>query len=146
MLLKIRSSCPVISSVVQNWSSAKLNNFYKKVSVTWYLLSKTVSIHAISPQSYNCTSKDTITGGFLWMYLSKHFFIASFHASMRSQMFYEIDVPENPAKFTGNRFYQTLLTPVQISFWESFEIFRNTFFTEHLRMTGSDFCSIFILF
>ena len=89
--------------------------------MTGSLLSKTVSIHALSPQSYNCTSKDTITGGFLWIYLSKHFFIASFHASMRSQMFYKIDIPENSAKFTGNRLYQALLTPAQIFFWEIFK-------------------------
>ena len=42
--------------------------------MTGPLLSKTVSIHALSPQSYNCNLKDTITGGFLWIYMSKHFF------------------------------------------------------------------------
>ena len=146
MLLEIESSCPVVSCVVQNWSSAKLHKFYKKVSVTGSLLSKTVSIHALSPQSYNCTSKDTIPAGFLWIYLLKHFFIASFHASMRSQMFYKIDIPGNSTKFTGNCLYQTLLTPAQIFFWEFFEIFRKTFSTEHLRTTDSDFNSIFILF
>ena len=76
---------------------------------------------------------------FMW----KYFFIASFHANMYLQMFYKIDVPENPAKLTGNWVYQTLLTPTQIFFWESFEIFRNTFFIEHLRTSASDFNSIF---
>ena len=110
------------------------------------LLSKTVSIHALSPHSYNCTSKDTITGGFLWIYLSKHSLIALFRANMRLQMFYKIDIPENSAKFTGNHLYQTLLTPPQIFFLEFFEYFRNSFFTEHLWTTASDFNSICILF
>ena len=61
--------------------------------------------------------------------MSKYFFIALFHASMRSPMFYKIDVFENSSKFTGNRLYQTLFTPAQIFFWEIFEIFRNTFFS-----------------
>ena len=66
--------------------------------MTEALLSKTISIHALSPQSYNCTSKDTITSVFLCIYLSKHFFIASFDASMRSQMFCKIYILENSAK------------------------------------------------
>ena len=32
-------------------------------------------------------------------------FIALFHASMQSQMFYKIDVLENCAKLTGKRLY-----------------------------------------
>ena len=60
--------------------------------------------------------------------MSKYFFIASFHESMRSQMFYKIDVPENSAKLTGNRLQQTLLIPTEIFFREFFQIFRNTFF------------------
>ena len=59
--------------------------------------------------------------------MSKHFFIASFQASMRSQMFSKIDIPENSAKLPGNHLYQTLLTPAQIFFWEFLEIFRKLF-------------------
>ena len=95
--------------------------------MTESLLSKTVSVHAVSPWTYNCTSKDAITGGFHWIYLSKYFFIASFHASMLSQMFYRIDVPENSAKFTGNRLYQTLLTLAQIFFGKCFNFSETTF-------------------
>ena len=73
---------------------------------------------------------------FMW----KYFFIASFHASMHSQMFYKIDVLQNSTKF------QTLLTPAHKFAWEFFEIFRNIFFTEHLQTTTSDFNSIFLLF
>ena len=51
----------------------KFRKFYKKVSVTELLLNKTVSIHALSPQTYNCTSKDTITVVFLWMYVKIFF-------------------------------------------------------------------------
>ena len=98
--------------------------------MTGSLLSKTVSIHALSPQSHNCTSKDTITGGFLWIYFLKDYSIASFHASMRSQMFYKIDIPENSAKFTGNQLYQTLLTSAQI-FFENFLKFLGTPFLQN---------------
>ena len=73
----------------------------------------------------------------------KIFFHCFISRKMYLQMFYKIDVPENPAKLTGNWVYQTLLTPTQTFFWESFEIFRNTFFIEHLRTSASDFNSIF---
>ena len=43
-------------------------------------------------------------------------FIALFHASMQSQMFYKIDVLENCANLTGKRLYQAVLTPKQIFF------------------------------
>ena len=46
---------------------------------------------------------------------------ASFHASMRSQMFYEIDVLEISLKFIGKQLYQTLLTPEQMLFREIFK-------------------------
>ena len=39
----------------------------------------------------------------------KYFFIASFHLSMRFQMFYKIDALKNSAKFTEKRLYQALL-------------------------------------
>ena len=80
------------------------------------------------------------------IFMSKYFFIASlsFHVSMRSQMFYKIDVPENPAKLTRNCLYQTFLTPTQIFFSKFFAKFRNPFFTEHLRTTASDFNTIFL--
>ena len=65
---------------------------------------------------------------------------------MRSQRFYKTEVGENSAKFTGNCLYQTLLTLAQMSSWEYFEIFRNTFFTELLPTTAFDFNSNFLLF
>ena len=80
------------------------------------------------------------------IFMRKYFFIALFHASVRSQMFYKIDPLKNPRKFTGKRQYQVLLTPAQMFFWEVFEIFRNAFFIEHLRTTASYFNSIFLLF
>ena len=73
------------------------------------LLSKTLSSH-----TYNYTWNDTLTGVFLWIYLCKN--IASFHASMRSEMFYEIDVLEISSKLIGKHLYQTLLTPAQMFF------------------------------
>ena len=36
------------------------------------------------------------------------------------------DILENSAKFTGNRLYQTLLTPAHMFFWGFFKIFWNT--------------------
>ena len=73
------------------------------------LLSKTLRSY-----TYNYNSNDTLTDVFLWIYLCKN--IASFHASMRSQMFYEIDVLEIFSKLIGKHLYQTLLTPVQMLF------------------------------
>ena len=111
------------------------------------LLSKTVSNHALSPQRYNCTSKDTITGIFMWIYLCKnifsllHFTQVCVHRCSTKYMFFK-----NSTKCTGNCLYQTLLTLSQMCSWEYFEIFRNTFFIEHLRTTASDFISIFLLF
>ena len=48
---------------------------------------------------------------FFCKYMRKHFFIASFHASMRSQMFFRIDVLEISSKFTGKHACTRLLTP-----------------------------------
>ena len=150
MLLEFRSSCPVVSSVMYNWRSAKLYKFYKKVSAIESLLNKT-----LSPHKYNCSSKDIITGVFLWIYLSENIFsllhftenVRTFLTlRMRSRMFYKIDVFENSAKFTGNRLYQTVLTPAKSFSWEFFENFRNTFFMEHLWATASYFNLIFLLF
>ena len=45
----------------------KLYKFYKKASVIESLLSKT-----LSPHTYNCTSNDTLTGVFQWIYLCKN--------------------------------------------------------------------------
>ena len=73
------------------------------------LLSKTLSSH-----TYNYTSNDILSGVFLWIYLCKNF--ASFHASMRSQMFYKIDVLEISSKLIGKHLHQTLLTPAQMFF------------------------------
>ena len=146
-LLEIRSSFPVVSSdgseteALQNFTS-----FTRKYLQLSPFLSKTLSIHAM-PSNLQLYFKEHHHWWFsVNIFMWKYFFIASFHANMYSQMFYKIDVPENPVKFTGNWVYQTLLTPTQIFFWESFEIFRNTFFTEHLRTSASDFNSIFLLF
>ena len=73
------------------------------------LLSKALSSH-----TYNYTSNDILSGVFLWIYLCKN--IASFHASMRSQMFYKIDVLEISSKLIGKHLCQTLLTPAQMFF------------------------------
>ena len=116
MSLEIRCSCPAVSSVLENWNSAKLHKFYKKVSVIESFLSKT-----LSPNTYNCTSKDTMWEYFMWEY----FFIALFHASIHSQMFYKIDVLENCTKFTGNALYQTHSTLAQC-FPENFSKFLGT--------------------
>ena len=75
MLLEIKSSCPIVSSVALNWSSAKLHKFYKKVSVTKSLLKKTVNIHAVSLETYSSASTDTISGGFLWIHLCQNIFL-----------------------------------------------------------------------
>ena len=53
---------------------------------------------------------------FMW----KHFLTASFHASMRSRMFYKLDVYENYAKFTEKRFHQ-ILASAQMFSWKCFK-------------------------
>ena len=114
------------------------------------LLNKT-----LSPQKYNCSSKDIITGVFRWIYLSENIFsLLHFTENvwtflilrMRSRMFCKINVVENSVKFTGNCLYQTVLTPGQSFSWEFFENVRNTFFMEHLWATASYFNLIFLLF
>ena len=50
-----------------------------------------------------------------------------------------------PCYLETNSLYQTLMIPSQIFFWEFFENFMNTFFTQHLWKTASDFNSIFLL-
>ena len=50
-----------------------------------------------------------------------------------------------PCYLETNSLYQTLTIPSQIFFCEFFESIMNTFFTEHLRTTTSDFNSIFLL-
>ena len=47
----------------------KLYKFYKKASVIESLLSKT-----LSPHTYNCTSNDTLTNVFLWIYPCENMF------------------------------------------------------------------------
>ena len=103
MLLEIRSSWWVVNSVLWNWGSAKLHKFYKKLSVIASLLNKTLNLH-----TYNCTSKGTLTGFCLNIFIWIHFFIASFHVSVRSQMFCKIDFLENSAKSTEKPLYQIL--------------------------------------
>ena len=53
----------------------------------------------------------------------------------------KIRVPKNCAKFTGKHLYQSLFlkneTLAEVFFCEFCEIFKNTFFTEHLRATAS---------
>ena len=143
MLLEIRSSCPVVSSV-SYCSSAKLQKIYKKVYLIDSLWSKT-----LSPYTLQLYFKWHFHGYFsVNIFMRKYFFIASVYASMRSEMFYKIDVLENSIKFTGKRLHQNLLSPAQMFSWEFFEIFRKAFFTitEHLRTAVSDFDSIFLLF
>ena len=65
---------------------------------------------------------------------------------MCSQTLYKIDILENSAKFIGKRLYQTLLILTQMFSLEFFKIFRNTVFTEHLRMAASDLNSIALLY
>ena len=73
----------VVTELIYRWQRKRyvkyvaenLHKYSKKVSVTESLLSKTVSIHTVSPQTYNYTSKETITGGFLWIYLCQNIFL-----------------------------------------------------------------------
>ena len=73
----------------------KLYKFYKKASVIESLLSKT-----LSPHTYNCTSNDTLTDVFLWIYPCEN--IASFHTSMHSQIFYKYMFLKFPQNSQGN--------------------------------------------
>ena len=139
MLLKFRSSCPLVNSVMWNWRSAKLHKFYKKVSVIGSLLNR-----ALIPLKYNSSSKDIITGVFLQIYLSENIF-PLFHFT-ETRMLYKIHVFENSAKSIGNHLYQTVLTPAQSFSWEFFKNSRNNFFMEHLWATAFYFNLIFLLF
>ena len=50
-------------------------------------------------------------------------------------MFNKKNVLENFAKFTGKHFCSS---PTQVSSCQFYEIFENTFFTEHFRVTAFD--------
>ena len=50
----------------------------------------------------------------------KKFFVASFHTSMHSQMFYKIDVPEISSRFIGKN-------PVPDSLYSSKDVFQIIF-------------------
>ena len=107
------------------------------LNLTKYFLMESLLNKILSPHKYNCSSKDIITGVFLWMYLSKNIFSLldftenvriSLILRMRSRMFYKIDVLENSAKFTDNHPHQNILAPAQRFSWEFFENFRNFFY------------------
>ena len=135
MLVDIGSSCPVLSSVLQNKSSAKLSKFYKKISVTAPLFSKTVSIHALSPQTYHCTLEDTIT-----IFSLLHFTQVCVHRSSAKYMF--LKIPQNSQEIVF-----TKLSWLWHGYYpdNDLKFLGTTFFIEHLQTTASDFSFIFLL-
>ena len=102
-----------------------------------YFLIESLLNQILSPHKYNCSSKDIITGVFLWIYLSKNIFSllnftenvrTSLMLRMRSRMFCKIDVLKNSAKFTDNCTQKNILAPAQRFSWEFFKNFRNFFY------------------
>ena len=96
----------------------------------------------LSPHTYNCTWNDTLTGVFLWIYLCENIF-----SLLNSRKYAFTDVLQHICSWNVSQNSQknacTRLSLLRHRcFPENFlKGFMNSFFTEHLWMTASDFKS-----